>query len=271
MIPLTLLRLRKPKPCPPQSSDLLGMFTNTTGTRVAAKLLQSCPTLCNPIDGSPPGPAVPGILQARTLQWVAISFSNAWKWKVKVKSLSRVGLLATPWTAAHQAPPSTGFSRQEYWSGLPSPSPWDESGGRKTSKLPPLSRRVSPLLAGLSPSSSASLHHTSSLASSHLLLPSPLSSSADHWIQRASLSPLETFPTRGWFRHQHAHSIHLRPYDFSATSAPLTSIRPHPLRGYTPALFTALNYSGVDIMRSGPTLWPLALCLLAFSLRHPAS
>ena len=71
----------------------------------AAKSLQSCPTLCDPIDGSPPGSIVPGILQARTLEWVAISFSNAWKWKVKVKSLSRVQLLATPWTAVHQAPP----------------------------------------------------------------------------------------------------------------------------------------------------------------------
>ena len=89
----------------------------------AAKSLQSCLTLCDPIDGSPPGSAVPGILQARTLEWVAISFSNAWKWKVKVKSLSRVRLLATPRTAAHQAPPSMGFSRQEYWSGLPLPSP----------------------------------------------------------------------------------------------------------------------------------------------------
>ena len=81
------------------------------------------PTLCNPIDGSPPGSPVPGILQARTLDWVAISFSNAWKWKVKVKSLSLVWLLATPWTAAHQAPPSMGFSRQECWSGVPLPSP----------------------------------------------------------------------------------------------------------------------------------------------------
>ena len=88
----------------------------------AAKSLQSCPTLCDPIDGSPPGSPVPGILQARTLAWVAISFSNAWKWKVKVKSLSRVPLLATPWTAAYQAPPSMGFSRQEYWSGVPLPS-----------------------------------------------------------------------------------------------------------------------------------------------------
>ena len=79
--------------------------------------------LCNPIDGSPPGSPVSGILQARTLEWVAISFSNAWKWKVKVKSLSHVRLFATPWTAAHQAPLSMGFSRQEYWSGLPLPSP----------------------------------------------------------------------------------------------------------------------------------------------------
>ena len=82
------------------------------------------PTLCDPRDGSPPGSPVPGILQARTLEWVAISFSNAWKWKVKVKLLSHVQLLATPWTAAHQAPPSMGFSRQEYWSGLPLPSPF---------------------------------------------------------------------------------------------------------------------------------------------------
>ena len=89
----------------------------------AAKLLQLCPTLCNPINGSPRGSPVPEILQARTLEWVAISFSTVWKWKVKGKSLSRVGLLATPWTAAHQAPPSMGFSRQEYWSGVPSPSP----------------------------------------------------------------------------------------------------------------------------------------------------
>ena len=88
----------------------------------AAKSLQSCPTLCNPID-SPPGSPVPGILQARTLEWVAIPFSNEWKWNVKVKLLSRVRLLATPWTAAYQAPPSTGCFRQEYWSGVPSPSP----------------------------------------------------------------------------------------------------------------------------------------------------
>ena len=75
-----------------------------------------------PHRGSPPGSSVPGILQGRTLEWGAISFSNTWKWKVKVKSLSRVWLLATSWTAAHQAPPSIGFARQEYWSGVPLPS-----------------------------------------------------------------------------------------------------------------------------------------------------
>ena len=93
----------------------------------AAKLLQSRPTLCNPIDGSPPGSPVPGILQARTLEWVAIAFSNAGKWTVKVKSLSHVRLLETPRIAAYQAPPSMGFSRQEHWSGLPLPSPMHES------------------------------------------------------------------------------------------------------------------------------------------------
>ena len=95
----------------------------TIAAAAAAKSLQSCPTLCDPIDGSPPGSPVPGILQVRTLEWVAISFSNAWKWKVKVKLLSGVRLLATLWTAAHQAPPSMGFSRQRYWSGVPLPSP----------------------------------------------------------------------------------------------------------------------------------------------------
>ena len=89
----------------------------------AAKSLQSCPTLCDPIDGSPPGSPIPGILQARALEWVAISFSSAWKWKVKVKSPSHVWVLATPWTAAYQAPLSMRFSRQEYWSGVPLPSP----------------------------------------------------------------------------------------------------------------------------------------------------
>ena len=93
-----------------------------TAAAVAAKSLQSSPTLCDPIDGSPSGSPFPGILQARTLEWVAISFSNAWKWKVKGKSLSCVRIFTTPRTAAYQAPPSMGFSRQEYWSGLPLPS-----------------------------------------------------------------------------------------------------------------------------------------------------
>ena len=94
----------------------------STAAAAAAKSRQSCLTLCDPIDSSPPGSPVPRILQARTLEWVAIFFSNAWKWKVKVKSLSPVWLLMTPWTAAYQAPLSMGFSRQEYWSGVPLPS-----------------------------------------------------------------------------------------------------------------------------------------------------
>ena len=100
-------------------SDKCLTFVNHLVELGKAKLLQSCPTLCDPIDGSPPGSPVPGILQARTLEWVASSFSNAWKWKVKMKSLSRVRLFATPWTAASQAPPSMGFVRQQYWSGVP--------------------------------------------------------------------------------------------------------------------------------------------------------
>ena len=108
---------------PARFKMVAGLGGGVAAAAAAAKPLQSCPTLCDPIDGSPPGSAVPGILQARTLEWVAISFSNAWKWKVKVKSLSHVQLFATPWTEAHQAPPSMGFSRQEYWSGVPLPSP----------------------------------------------------------------------------------------------------------------------------------------------------
>ena len=100
---------------------------NIKWATAAAKSHQSCPTLLDFIDGSPPGSPVPGTLQARTLEWVAISFSNAGKWKVKVKSLSHVRLLATPWTAAYQAPPSMGFSRQENWSGVPLPSPFQGS------------------------------------------------------------------------------------------------------------------------------------------------
>ena len=98
-------------------------FIATPAAAAAAKSLQSCPTPCDPMDCSPPGFSVHGILQARTLEWVAISFSNAWKWKVKVKSLSCARLLANPWTAAYQAPPSMGFSGQQYWRGVPLPSP----------------------------------------------------------------------------------------------------------------------------------------------------
>ena len=101
----------------PLSSDNLQQVA-----AAGAKSLQSSPTLCDPIDGSPLGFPVPGVLQARTLEWVVISFSSAWKWKVKGKSLSCVSLLVTPWTTAYQAPPSMGFSRQEYWSGVPLPS-----------------------------------------------------------------------------------------------------------------------------------------------------
>ena len=92
------------------------------GAAAAAKSLHLCLTLCDPIDSSPPHSPVSGILQARTLEWVAFSFSSAWKWKVKVKPFSRVRLLVTPWAAAYQAPPM-GFSRQEYWSELPLPYP----------------------------------------------------------------------------------------------------------------------------------------------------
>ena len=101
----------------------MSLLFNILVGHATAKLLQSCLTLCDPRDSSPPGSSVPRILQAGTLEWVAISFSNAWKWKVKVKFLSRVQLLATLWTAVYQAPPSMGFSRQEYWSGVPLPSP----------------------------------------------------------------------------------------------------------------------------------------------------
>ena len=98
-------------------------FLGNAAAATAAKSLQLCPTLCDPIDGSPPVSPIPGILQARTLEWAAISFSNTWKWKVKVKSRSCVRLFVTPWTAAHQAPLSMEFSKQEYWSGLPFSSP----------------------------------------------------------------------------------------------------------------------------------------------------
>ena len=110
----------------------------------AAKSLQSCSTLCDPIDGSPPGSPVPGILKGRTLEWVAISFSREWKWKVKVKSLSHVWLPVTPWTVAHEAPPSMGFPRQEYWNGVPLPSPFHPSSISLFKNCPYLSS-LSPL------------------------------------------------------------------------------------------------------------------------------
>ena len=127
-------RLPCPPPCDlhdpgiePVSPALQADSLPAEPSAAAAKSLKSCLTLCDPIDGSPPGSPIPGILQARILEWVAISFSNAWKWKVKVKSLSRVWLFATPWTTAYQAPPPMGFSRQEYWSGVPLPSPAEPS------------------------------------------------------------------------------------------------------------------------------------------------
>ena len=118
----TVARTWKQPRCP-SADEWIRKLWYYTQWNIAAVSLQSCPTLCDPIDSSPPGSAVSGILQARTLEWVAISFSNAWKWKVKVKSLSHVWLSATSWTAAHQAPLSMGFSRQEYWSGVPLPTP----------------------------------------------------------------------------------------------------------------------------------------------------
>ena len=115
-------------PCPwdsPGKSTGVGCHCLLQSMKVksASEVTQSCLTLSDPMDCSPPGSSAPGILQARVLEWGAIAFSNAWKSKVKVKSLSRVQLLATPWTAALQAPPPLGFSRQEYWSGVPLPSP----------------------------------------------------------------------------------------------------------------------------------------------------
>ena len=114
-------------PCPPPG-DLPGpgiesVFLTSPALAAAAKSLQSCLTLCDPIDGSPPGSPVPGILQARTLEWLPLPSPMC-----EVKSESEVAqscpTLRTLWTAAYQAPPSMGFSRQEYWSGVPLPSPW---------------------------------------------------------------------------------------------------------------------------------------------------
>ena len=115
--------------------DTANLSPHLAAAAAAAKSRQSCPTLCDPIDGSPPGSPIPGILQARTLEWVATSLSSVWKWKMKVKLLSRVRLLATPWTLAYQAPPSMGFPRQEYWSGVPLPSPWPSPNDRSQLRL----------------------------------------------------------------------------------------------------------------------------------------
>ena len=122
-MPVLILTPSHPTVCPAAPSPARGEGSVSLSA-AAAKSLQLCLTLCDPINGSPPGSPIPGILQARTLEWVTISFSNAWKWKMKVKSLSHVRLLATPWTAAYQAPLSMGFSRQEYWSGVPLPYPF---------------------------------------------------------------------------------------------------------------------------------------------------
>ena len=122
MFKLDLEKVLKPEiELPTFIGSLKKQESSRNTSAAAAESLQSCPTLCDPIDGSPPGCPVPGILQARKLEWVAISFSNAWKWKVKVKSLSHVWPSATPWTTAFQAPPSMGFSRQESCSGVPLP------------------------------------------------------------------------------------------------------------------------------------------------------
>ena len=124
-----------PKELPPQNVVLINDLYYKEPAAAAAKLLQSFPTLRDPIDTSPLGSSFPRILQARVLDWVAISFCNAWKWKVKVKSLSSVWLFTTPWTAAHQAPSSMGFSRQDYWSEVPLPSPYKEPSSWQIIKI----------------------------------------------------------------------------------------------------------------------------------------
>ena len=156
------------------SLTLIHVTTVSYSPAAAAKTLQSCPTLCDPIDISPPGSPFPGILQARTLEWVTISFSKASKWKVKVKSLSRVQLLATPWTAAYQAPPSMGFSRHEYWSGVPLPSPISSLLNRpvtwfvtRTCLTPKYILNCSPKWASLNADIILSLFHLKSFGGSY--------------------------------------------------------------------------------------------------------
>ena len=98
------------------------MKTRSSAAAAAAKSFQSCPTLCNPIDGSPTGSPIPGILQARTLEWVGHFLLQCMKVKSESEVIQSCPTLATPWTAAYQAPPSMGFSRQKYWTGVPLPS-----------------------------------------------------------------------------------------------------------------------------------------------------
>ena len=139
-------KLSASHPLHPEESPSL---PSCTSLYPAAKSLQSFLTLCDPVNGSPPGSPIPGILQARTLEWVAISFSSAWKWKVKVKSLSRVQLFTTPWTAAYQAPPPMGFSRQEYWNGvLFLNPPWNSLWSLQVYSVsfPPLNTSFMPLV-----------------------------------------------------------------------------------------------------------------------------
>ena len=118
MTNMFILKINKVERNSMQNSCVDLIYIWLCAAAAAAKSRQSCPTPSDPIDGSPTGSSVAGILQERILEWVAISSSNAWKWKLKVKSFSRVWLLATPWTVAYQVPPSMGFSWQEYWSGL---------------------------------------------------------------------------------------------------------------------------------------------------------
>ena len=167
-----------------QEVKLTSFYLWKLPTAAATKSRQSFLTLWDPIDGSPPGSPVPGILQARTLEWVAISFSNAWKWKVKVRSLSGVRLLATPLTAPYQAPPSMWFSRQEYWSGVPLPSPLETSSDQIRSDqslsrvrlfaIPWIAARQASLSITNSRSSLRFMSIESVMRSSHLILCRPL-------------------------------------------------------------------------------------------------
>ena len=187
---------------PIQCSESYCVNTGMYAT-AAAKLRQSYPTLWDPIDGSPPGSPVPGILQARTLEWVAISFSNAWKWKVKVKSLSFVWLLATPWTAVYQAPPPMGFSRQEYWSGVPLSSPMEYISFRSVQSLSRVRLFATPWIAARQ----ASLSITNSRSSLKLMsIQSVMPSS--HLNHLSSPSPPALNPSQHQSLLQWVNSLH---------------------------------------------------------------